>query len=751
MRGWLLVLFLVPCSLAVGGVGQWHNYTSMKDVRALAHTGNDFWAASGGGLYRWTEGSDDFLRLTYADGLRSIDLTAIAVDAEGGVWSGASTGVLHVYEPSSGVVSTILDISSNAEHTLKEIHALRVQGDTLLIGMDFGLSIYRISRREFGDTFTRFGTMSASTSVIVTSALFSNGRLWATVSDGASVNQIAWAADGANMLDPSAWTLEPVSSGGAPVSLEEFQGRVYAGTTSGLYYYANGWQEVTAFAGQSIVALAPGGATLSVATASGDVYRVDATNASQQYGTTLASAPECLSATHDGFPAVGTAGGGIQTFASTWTSHLPNGPAGNSFSSVVVDGDGVVWAGSGSSNGTGLFRYDGKTWKTFTTSNSALPSNDIHRLSVDCEGRAWASIFGGGYARLPRGDDSIRSTDIFNTNVGMVGVPNNHAFVVTSTMACDGHGNLWGSILQAADFRILVVRTPSGTWRTLPLYQGGLVDAVFDPNEVDRSLAVDASDNLWITGRSVGHKGVIRLSNFGAIDSVAGVFLTTSNGLPDDNVTTIVVDRENDLWVGTALGVAIIVDPANPTRSGSIAAYKPRDGENVAAIAVDPLNQKWVATSAGVSLWSADGTQQLGFYSVENTDGKIIDNNIRSIAVDPKTGTVYFATAYGLSSLSTPAAEPVVSFGKLLVFPNPYRLPNAVPLTVDGFEADASMKILSLDGTLVRDLKTPGGRVGFWDGKDQRGNYVASGIYMIIGYTESGTQTGSGKVAVIRQ
>jgi ligand-binding sensor domain-containing protein len=750
-RGWIAIGVLLPGLLYAGGIGQWRNYTSMKDVRAIARSGNSFWAATGGGLFRWTEGSENFPQLTYAEGLRSIDLTAVAVDGTGSVWSGSSTGVLHVYDPSTGIVSPILDIFSSKEHTKKSINALRVNGDTLLVSMDFGLSLYRISRREFGDTFTRFGAISASTSVIVTSAMFSNGRLWAAVTDGSTVNMLASAAVGSNMLDPAAWTLLPIPNGATAVALEAWQGRIYAGTTSGLYVYAGGAFSTVSGSG-SYPALAARDSSLYALNASGSVERIETANTTTTVATTAGFVPACLSFAGDGSIAVGTGGNGIITPSGTsWASHLPNGPGGSSVSSVVVDGDGVVWAGSGSSNGQGLFRFDGKKWRTYTRSNSALPYDEVHRLSVDCDGRAWASTFGGGYARLPRTDDSIRAADIFNTNVGMVGVPNNHAFVATSTMACDAHGNLWGSIVAAADFRILVVRRPSGAWQTLPLYQNGLVDAVFDQNEVDRSIAVDASDNIWLTSRSVGHKGIIRLSNAGTIDSVAGVFLTTSNGLPDDNITTVVADKENDIWVGTALGVAIIVDPANPTRSQSIAAYKPRDGENVTAIAVDPLNQKWVATSAGVSLWSSDGTQQLAFYSVENTDGKIIDNNIRSIAIDPKTGTVYFATPYGLSSLTTPAAQPVESFDKLMVYPNPYRLPNAVPLTVDGFEKDAWMKILALDGTLVREIRTPGGRLAYWDGRDDNGGLVASGIYMIVGYTESGTQTGKGKVAVIRQ
>jgi ligand-binding sensor domain-containing protein len=751
-RGWLAILFFLPALLYAGGIGQWRNYTSMKDVRAIARIGNSFWAATGGGLFRWTEGSETYSQLTYAEGLRSIDLTAVGVDATGAVWSGSSTGVLHVYDPSTGIVSPILDVFSSKEHTKKSINALRINGDTLLVCMDFGLSLYRISRREFGDTFTRFGTISAATSVIVTSAMFSSGRLWATLTDGSTVNMLASAAVGSNMLDPAAWTLVAIPNGATALSLEGWQGRVYTGTTKGLYVYTGGAGFVTVAASGSYISLALKDSSLYALSASGSVERIEVSNTTQSVATTAGFTPACLSFANNGSIAVGTLGNGIITSSgASWASHLPNGPGASSFSSVVVDGNGVVWAGSGSSNGQGLFRFDGRKWRTYTKSNSALPYNEVHRLSVDCDGRAWASIFGGGYAQLPRTDDSIRATDIFNTNVGMVGVPNNHTFVATSTMACDAHGNLWGSIVSAADYRILVVRRPSGAWKTLPLYQNGLVDAVFDQNEVDRSIAVDASDNIWLTGRSVGHKGVIRLSNAGTIDSVAGVFLTTSNGLPDDNITTIVADRENDIWVGTALGVAIIVDPANPTRSQSIAAYKPRDGENVTAIAVDPLNQKWVATSAGVSLWSSDGTQQLAFYSVENTDGKIIDNNIRGIAIDPKTGTVYFATPYGLSSLTTPAAQPVESFDRLLVYPNPYRLPNTVLLTVDGFEKDAWMKVLALDGTLVREVKTPGGRLAYWDGKDGNGNLVASGIYIIIGYTESGTETGKGKVAVVRQ
>jgi streptogramin lyase len=278
---------------------------------------------------------------------------------------------------------------------------------------------------------------------------------------------------------------------------------------------------------------------------------------------------------------------------------------------------------------------------------------------------------------------------------------------------------------------------------------GTKVDRLQD-RPVDRCLAVDASDNLWAVVKDPTFKGIIALANGGRIDSIAALHITAANGLPSDNASTIVVDRDNEIWVGTDRGVAIILDPSNPLRTNGIATYRPANGLTVNAIAVDPLNQKWVATTEGVILYSPDGTQALASYTVESTSGKLIDNNVKSIAIDPGTGTVYFGTTGGLASLSTPAVAPKAEFDKLSVYPNPYLVPNGTPLTVDGLVANAGMKILTIDGRLVREIKTPGGRVGFWDGKDDQGNVVASGVYLIVGFTEDGSQAGAGKVAVIR-
>jgi hypothetical protein len=285
----------------------------------------------------------------------------------------------------------------------------------------------------------------------------------------------------------------------------------------------------------------------------------------------------------------------------------------------------------------------------------------------------------------------------------------------------------------------------------MPARIGGIRLSYLTDNVVENSLAVDAFDNIWAIVRDAAYKGVISLGNGGLLDSTAAVHVTAASGLPSDDVRTIVVDRENDIWVGTTRGIAIILDPSNPLRAGGIASYKPLSGLAVNSIAVDALNQKWVGTTEGAILLSSDGTQVLAAYTVENTDGKLIDNNVRSIAVDGRTGTVYFGTASGLASLTTPAAAPRAEFGELLIYPNPVTFPGAVPVTVDGLVERSVLRILSVDGTLVREVSTPGGRVGYWDGKDAKGDFVASGVYLVVASSEDGSRVTSGKVAVLRR
>lgn len=742
-------------------VGVWKNYTSMQEARSIARSGNTFWAATSGGLFSWQEGTDTYTKFTSAEGLLSTDLTAVAADKNGDVWSGTSGGMIHLYSPATNLWRYIPDITTTNQ-TNKQINNILVFGDSILICSEFGLSVFRNDQFQFGDTYTKFGQLSGTIRVSVTSAALFGGKIWAVVSDRQSITRVASASlSNPNLLPPEAWTLQAIGQT-VPRHLSVFNNRLYVGTSSGVFVLTgNTWSVVDSLAGMNVLALSASATKLAVVDDERKVITLDQQNRVARVLPTPRFASRSIALSARDSVVLGTLRGGIITRQDTgWTPHFPNGPETNGFSSVAVDLDGVVWGATGrAGSGSGFHRFDGTTWKTFRQENSPTRTNDTWRVSTTCNGDVWFGVWGDFTAaiRMPRGAQRVDSANVFDKRQGFPPIGGNPNYYVTGAPVCDSKGNTWFPMMIPGNQRGFVALTSSGSVVNLPAIVGGSRLFAEFPR-VSRALAVDGFDNLWmVPGNTIS--GVASLNNRGSItDSVADFHLTMANGLPSDAVTCVVADRDGDIWIGTDNGIAIVLDPSNPTRQGGVASYKPLSGPGgaagtgVNAIAVDPLNQKWVATNEGAVLLSRDGTQTLAQFTLANTNGKIISNEIKDIAIDAKSGTVYFATDGGLASLTTTAAQPKESFDELTVSPNPYRIPSATPLTVGGLVENSKMKILTIDGRLVRELETPGGRIGFWDGKDEKGNDVASGVYLIVAYSdENSGKVGKGKVAVLRK
>ena len=62
-----------------------------------------------------------------------------------------------------------------------------------------------------------------------------------------------------------------------------------------------------------------------------------------------------------------------------------------------------------------------------------------------------------------------------------------------------------------------------------------------------------------------------------------------------------------------------------------------------------------------------------------------------------------------------------------------------------------NFKIITIDGNLVAEFSSPGGRTAFWDGRDDNGNLINSGIYLVVAIDSGGNNTITGKVAVFRK
>lgn len=378
--------------------------------------------------------------------------------------------------------------------------------------------------------------------------------------------------------------------------------------------------------------------------------------------------------------------------------------------------------------------------------------NDFFKVSIGSNNSKWISGWGAGVV-LVDADGTVKKT--FNTSNGIPPcITNNLQYAVVTGMAVDEDGVSW-----------ITSRTPPGDTILIKFRQDSSISYLTGcilsycqmrtPLNFFTDIVIDDYGTKWFANYTQFEPqptlGFFYYNDRYTLPGTTNGWgkLTTTNGLTTNNVWCMAVDQENALWVGSDEGISIIFDPSNPL--SSIATYHPLRDQIVQDIAVDALDNKWIATKQGVFVLSSDGTSILNTYTVESTHGKLLDDNVTAVAIDNSTGTIYFASEKGLSSLTTTAVTPKQSFGDLSFAPNPFVLPSSTVLAIEGLVRSSSLKILSIDGSLVREVATPGGRVGYWDGRNTNGEYVASGVYLVVAFSDDGNQITTGKIAVIRK
>jgi hypothetical protein len=277
-------------------------------------------------------------------------------------------------------------------------------------------------------------------------------------------------------------------------------------------------------------------------------------------------------------------------------------------------------------------------------------------------------------------------------------------------------------------------------------------------------IAIDAYNTKWMVGL-VNSNGVYYYNNkyidTSTSEDIRGQYTTSDFTSGVTNINDVVVDKNNQVWICTNNGIYIINNPyaiiQNPNVKPALEWMGVITGnlkipfqDNCTCIAVDVLNNKWVGTQTnGLFHFSEDGTTLIEQFHTNNS--LIASNNILTLMVSPISGKAYVGTPNGLSVFQTSSIKPVTDFDEIKCAPNPYIVPSNIQLQIDGLVENSSIKIISLRGEVMAEFDSPGGKVGFWNGLDKKGNVVPSGIYIVIGYNKDGSKVGKGKIAVINK
>jgi hypothetical protein len=144
---------------------------------------------------------------------------------------------------------------------------------------------------------------------------------------------------------------------------------------------------------------------------------------------------------------------------------------------------------------------------------------------------------------------------------------------------------------------------------------------------------------------------------------------------------------------------------------------------------------------------SSDGTKLIRNYNELNSP--ILSNSIISLAVDNKTGEVWFGTLKGIQSVRGDAVTGGEKFTKVYTFPNPVREDFTGNVTITGLTRDAQIRITDISGNLVYETVSEGGMAS-WDLKTYNGRHVATGVYLVFCASSDGSQSAVTKMLVIR-
>ncbi|WP_461304622.1 type IX secretion system anionic LPS delivery protein PorZ [Aureisphaera sp.] len=233
-----------------------------------------------------------------------------------------------------------------------------------------------------------------------------------------------------------------------------------------------------------------------------------------------------------------------------------------------------------------------------------------------------------------------------------------------------------------------------------------------------------------------------------------------NGNLPKSNARAIAFDRQNRLWIGTSRGLRVLFnvggffDEEANTDAQEIIIVE--DGvpqellfeQAITDIEVDGSNNKWISTAtSGVFLVSSNGQETLLRFTKSNSP--LPSNNVQDITIDDSTGRVYFATVNGLVAFEGTSTAPRDDLENVYAYPNPVRPGFTGNVTIDGLTAQANVKITDIEGNLVFETTSEGGSV-LWD-TTAFGQYrVASGVYLVMITTDDALETKVSKIMIVR-
>lgn len=741
-------------------IGQWRDHLPYQQVTGVTCTTDKIWAATPYSIFSVDATDNSIERWSKTNGLAETGISAIGAEPNG------QRVVIAYHNSNVDVLADNKVININALKNAstagdKNIQSVFIDHTLAYLATGFGIVVINLDKYEIKDTYI-IGNGGGATKV---NAITSDGTyLYAATGEGIKKAPVS----GANLADFRNWQLISGSNGlpaGFVQSLASVQNNVLAVKNDSLWlqtgnswslFYRDGWTIKNCTVSNNKVLLS------ETNNNTGRIVVLTAAGTTEQtiQDVRLTNAPRQSAIFQNEYWIADTLAGLSNYSGTAFNRILPDAPFSIATGHMQVIHN-KLWAAAGGvsanwepvNNKNGVFQLSDNAWSYYNGDRFPVLDSltDLVAVAIDPTNESvWTGSFGGGLANIQK-DNTIA---IFKQNSAIKPAYFNLLSYRVSGLCFDADNNLWVANYGAEN--PVLVKKADGAWQSFIIPYALVEQAV-------SQIVIDDLNQKWMVLPK--NNGLVCFNHGQSIDNPGDdqwkLYRSgKGNGnLPDDNVLCIAKDKNNFIWAGTAKGIGVIQCPQQVFTSQGCEAVLPivqQDNfagylfsdEQVQAIAVDGADRKWVGTQNGVWLISADATKTI--YRFTESNSPLLSDDVKQIAVDGKTGEVFFATAKGICSFRSTATETTETSNEGLVFPNPVPPGYTGTIAIRGIAHNAIVKITELNGRLVYQTRALGSQAT-WNGKDYKGRPVSSGVYLVLTSDENHQQKLVTKIVFIQK
>jgi ligand-binding sensor domain-containing protein len=741
-RKFILCLLLIVHffgSFAQIPIGAWRDHLSWNTAETVILAGDKVYSSNGVGLCVYKLSTKNLEKLTKINGLSDVGITALQyAESAKMVIVGYANGNIDLISEKG--LYNLPEIKRNGIFSNKRINHIYVFGQQAYLSCAFGIVALDLPSLQIKDTYI-IGDGGAP--VAVNALTVCNGLFYAATAVGIKkadsqsrllTDFASWEKE-LNIPNPDR-AFEQVVSAGNSLYIADAESKVYQ--------YANNVfkESIFPFDFHKLYRINCSNDLLCLVTDEGIYTCKLGLHTLQQTIATLnqrkIAARDVLITPSGAYWIADNQQGLVQWLsANEMYPCLLNGPSSNHTAVLRYSADRILAVSGGVGDDGKSLNRQGEIHTFYANQWGSMHPDGLYdftdvAIAADNAEKYYVSSWGGGVYVFENGAFTHQFT------------PYNSALAGDAAVYC-------GGLLVDADNRLWVSNGYRAAWLagtqwTLSDWQTNALMGRFVEDTHQQIWATLHNNGLWVFDKAATAQGqsekTVRFAPYNYTGTTP-VYQTRQVATTPDGV----------VWVGTAQGpvyygnAATILDGVDtkgyhPNRTGTDEPshlYALLGSENILSVAIDGAYRKWFGTeNGGVFLIDEDNMSEVRHFTADNSP--LFSNKILDMAINDKTGEVFFATEYGIVSYRSDAVSSGNDFGNVYVFPNPVRPDYHGEITVTGLIKDADVKITDVAGNLVHQTRTLGGQA-VWNGCNQKGKRVASGVYLVFCTNSDGSKT----------